>query len=991
MQALDRKLIFPFMVFISLLPHEASGQEYYFKNIGKDQGLPSSETYSVIQDKKGYIWISSDGGVCRNNGTSLELFTTSNGLTNNTVFCQVGGKDGRIWFGGFDRSICFYKDGKLQNTECGNKLSKLKSKSNAIIIDIYEDEEENLWIATMVGLYKSHKATGYSDLEKVISGSEQIFVKVVIIDNRKAMMDLGEPAKQIAQSIMADSVVKINVIDQNVTRSYYVPGKQVLSLGSGRLFRTLLLSDGQLIIGTPSHLLIFDKSKISYISLPGHTLALYQDDEGGVWAGISKNGVLYFSNGNLLEKPIQMLRGSSVTSILEDHESGLWMSTLNQGVWYNPGRKFMIINGEEQKLKQNIYAIDTAAGQTWIGTLDGTLYNLDESFMLEEKYKELCHSGTIYGVAYINNQIVICQDKKSLFVGSGSTPVAIRDRQNLFWIPRNIVSDQTGNVYGHMSSALFLMKGPLLDNLVNIPEHSLCIIAAEGSGVLVGTLKGLYKYTGDTFDLLGRLDPLLGARIDAIKKDRRGIFWMASKERGVIAWNGDRIIQFDDRDGLPTNVCTDVEVDISGNIWVGTKAGLGKITINGDPFKNEVSINAYHTWDGLPSDEIHCLGSYGTKVLIGTSAGLAVTGSRIEEDKLVCPPVYFSEISLSGLSCVGKSNFQWNHNDLSCHVNGLTFKGTDGPRFIFELKGEDSLTKELQKGEFYYSSLDPGNYTVSVYAVNVADVRSCNAASVSFTIEKPFWSRPMALIGYCFVVAGSLLSVVRWHDNRTRRREEEKTRISKLVTEYKLTAIRAQMNPHFIFNAINSIQSFILGRDEKQAYDYLTSFSKLIRNVLENSDKNHISLANEMETLRLYVSLEKLRFGNRFEFEFRVDPDINAERIFIPVMLIQPFVENSIWHGIMPMRDSVKGSIEVRIKRSMEFLIIEIEDNGIGRALSAKSKDHKRESFGMLLNKQRMELFRSSTEVIDLHSERDVSLGTLVRLRYNLNEQHLSE
>jgi len=209
-----------------------------------------------------------------------------------------------------------------------------------------------------------------------------------------------------------------------------------------------------------------------------------------------------------------------------------------------------------------------------------------------------------------------------------------------------------------------------------------------------------------------------------------------------------------------------------------------------------------------------------------------------------------------------------------------------------------------------------------------------------------------------------------------------------------LTALRAQMNPHFIFNALNSIQDFIIQEDKRSANRYLSRFSKLMRNVLDASDKDNISLKKEIEYLELYLSLEALRIDDDFEYKFDIDDSVNVNNNLIPSMLLQPYVENALKHGLMH-RDgkkelTIRFSKNCPIKGLLEnHLFCEIEDNGIGRTASMKINEQNGrvyQSKAMSLTQDRIDLLNSADtsklglEINDLKNEDGTAAGTKVNI-----------
>jgi LytS/YehU family sensor histidine kinase len=220
-------------------------------------------------------------------------------------------------------------------------------------------------------------------------------------------------------------------------------------------------------------------------------------------------------------------------------------------------------------------------------------------------------------------------------------------------------------------------------------------------------------------------------------------------------------------------------------------------------------------------------------------------------------------------------------------------------------------------------------------------------------------------------------------------RKREKLKQQVIIAEQ--TALRAQMNPHFIFNALNSIQDFVLHHDNENANLYLSNFSTLIRKILETSKNTTISLYEEIETLRIYLELEKLRFEKLFEYCIKLEESINPKEIFIPTMVLQTYIENAIWHGLVP-KNSV-GLLEIDFKLLEENkLLISITDNGVGRRkateISKLRKQHR--SLGMEKTAERIKLINklnkinNTINVIDLYKKDNLAIGTRIEIIFEV-------
>ena len=243
-----------------------------------------------------------------------------------------------------------------------------------------------------------------------------------------------------------------------------------------------------------------------------------------------------------------------------------------------------------------------------------------------------------------------------------------------------------------------------------------------------------------------------------------------------------------------------------------------------------------------------------------------------------------------------------------------------------------------------------------------------------------YWLLPVLIL----ISLISVTLIVRWRINYIRKNERLQNEIQNKFAQMEMKALRSQMNPHFIFNAINSIQHYVLTNEKELANKYLVKFSQLMRNILDLSKQELISLASELETINLYLDIESLRFNNAFSYSIDVLPGIFLKDVRIPPLIIQPFVENAIWHGLLLKEGNKKLTISV--SKNEKFLIIEIDDNGIGREASQKfsDKELKRRSFGMDITQDRLNILEKvfgleiSFHIIDKKDNKGLALGTTV-------------
>ena len=294
-----------------------------------------------------------------------------------------------------------------------------------------------------------------------------------------------------------------------------------------------------------------------------------------------------------------------------------------------------------------------------------------------------------------------------------------------------------------------------------------------------------------------------------------------------------------------------------------------------------------------------------------------------------------------------------------------------------------------------FTNVPPGRYTLKIRGSNSDGIWSDQRRLV-IVIHPAYWQTAWFKAMLVLLFLGGVYALYRYQvaqktlksrlKSEEALRKQQEAEYQKYLAQAEISALRAQMNPHFIFNCLNSIQYFTANNDAAKASDYLTKFSRLIRLVLENSRSEKVTLENELETLRLYIEMEVMRFGGKVSYRIDIAPGIAQDYLEIPPLLLQPFVENSIWHGLM--HKDAGGTVQVSITQPDERLLrAEITDDGIGRQRAAEFKSKsatKTKSFGMKVTAERIALINqlyqthARVDIQDLTDEAGVATGTRV-------------
>ncbi len=452
--------------------------------------------------------------------------------------------------------------------------------------------------------------------------------------------------------------------------------------------------------------------------------------------------------------------------------------------------------------------------------------------------------------------------------------------------------------------------------------------------------------------------------------------------------------------------CEWIIADKGGILWVGTPKGAARINPINKTYKLFTEKDGYY-WDAIQKPLVMPDGRFLMRdgVIIDP---VAVTQNTLKptpriSDFLIADQPYPLDTAIEFKKHI---RLKYNQNFFSIDYTSNNYINEEENMYRYQLAGVDQKWIEAgNRTTAYYTSLQPGTYYFYVAAANNDGIWGEPKRLLTITIT-PAWYQTWwfkTAIGIVLITAVYAFYRQRLLKERVKRvadkraaelqqREAElkqiKTEFEKQLAETEMAALRSQMNPHFIFNVLNSINKYILDKDRNVASDYLVQFSRLIRLTLENSKAAKVPLQNDLEALRLYIEMEKLRFGDKFTYSIDVEKNMDLFYLHIPALLIQPYVENAIWHGLM-QRDT-PGCLLVKVTQPEENLIkVLVQDNGIGRvrAQEIKSKSataHK--SYGLQITSDRIKIvnslhgIRATVAVEDLYDAAQQAAGTKVTL-----------
>jgi hypothetical protein len=462
--------------------------------------------------------------------------------------------------------------------------------------------------------------------------------------------------------------------------------------------------------------------------------------------------------------------------------------------------------------------------------------------------------------------------------------------------------------------------------------------------LLLGAYQGgLFKLVKDKLINYGAQIGIKSESVMALEEDSKGNLYIGTFD-GLYILNQKKLIYIDTKSGLSSDLIYQLKIDNQEKyLWIGTNQSLNRMNLKLFQEKSEISLYRIGKYDGFSGVECNTgavLLEGDSAMWFGTVNGLYKFNiSNFIENKRPSKTVINSvKVNYETILSDKINEFAYNQNNFTFSFTGICFTNPEKVLYTIKLEGYDKIWRPASSINIAnYPNLPPGKYTFKVKSCNNEGVWNQTPASYTFTISPPWYK---SVLFRMIAITALLLSIYLFLKNRAKNiRESERRKLENeiAVASNKIKALRSQMNPHFIFNSLNSIQHFVVSNNSEKASKYLNKFSRLIRIILSHSEKQIITLSEEIELLRLYLELEQVRFDYKFKYDIFVEENLDADFIEVPTMLIQPFVENAVLHGLAPIE--ADGYLKITFKRTDKSVICIIDDNGIGRIQSMKRKN----------------------------------------------------
>ncbi|WP_368671771.1 histidine kinase [Lewinella sp. W8] len=946
-----------------------------FKNLGTEAGLPSSEVYVSYEDHQGYIWFGTDNGLARYNGYDFDIFDSRHGLQDVVVFSIVSGPENTLWVSTYTGRVFYLEGDQFVPYENNDILLDIKRNTPFLVILGVEPSGSLILNVRHEGILRLTRNGTQEWLTDRQQDAMYLVEEIEGRNNGQGLTSINKGNLVFPMPWVRQDSLVIHTGNYNEwSEKHYLKLRKEPRLpyvSYGAKFNT----EGPWDLAFVTTRFFYGKLKGEDIfSVPLETNAvnyMMPDNQGGIWLCSSLgSGLLHLAfdpETKQITTMDSLLTEYSISYCMYDRQGGLWISTLDKGVFYN-AFPTTVACPMRQKLP-NSRALSVALVEdegVYAGFANGELHYVDFNSMESRKiypndpaqeenlfkFYEVFYDKA-YGRVHTSKFSFLHpfpqngseSDLQRYFSPEGGRVKPIK-RLSIPW-------DSTAGELGFSASieigTLDRASGRVKDFFstfdgkdVQGPQY---LYVDKGGKNLIGTLHGLYELE-ESLEI-GRPDIDFSGkdeRVEVIHQLKNGAYLFGTRGNGIVYFDPagkERVINIDD--GLASNMVRDFIVDEEEVIYVATLNGLSvfRLTPDGEP----LDVRSFGQEHGIVSDEIHGLEVAQDVVWLATSEGV-MRFSIPPKDTTSYPPI-ITEITVDGTPTLMDSRIKLRPGTKNIQIDycAIDFHQEGNIAYRYRIDSEDEWT-QTDGVSVIYPQLRPGTYHFEIASKSRDGVWS---TPTSFSLIIPqLWYRTLfaQILFALMLISGLVVAVLRYGHNR---RKEQTLLIQ--INNLERSALQAQMNPHFVFNCLNSIQSFILQDQSMEAVSYLGLFANLVRQTLNASAKGTHSLREEIEMLDNYLRLEKLRFKEVFNYGIHQAPDLPLDDYQIPTLLIQPFIENAVIHG-MKERES-GGRIDVYFSMEGSELEVSIVDNGPG---FQKQHGFPRKSMGIEITRRRLEM-----------------------------------
>jgi ligand-binding sensor domain-containing protein len=920
------------LFFLSVYCANTTAQSFRYTQFTTYNGLPIDNVYAAAQDNDGFIWFATDFGISKFDGYRFVNYDKSNGISNTSVIDIV-------YAGGDSLIFCSYPS-TLQSIHTNGKINTLHFQNGFSMQQLTKHNDAIYFYQrglTSFGAYINGKCSML--MADSLLQSSGVTINAIISLKEKGLAFCTNKGLCIKNS----AGINWYLNDQNITCAIYTKNKTITAVSNG-------------VIVTSDDLFRFTATSFK-LNATSPILNMAEEPDGSIWLRGLDKGIYRLQHNELKEFSVQLnLVNKNVNDFFIDKDGNSFFCTGGAGILQKRNSSFINYETQDGLANNKVLQLLQHKNQIVIGTENGiTVKNNNVLKTLSFPYNGI---GLKYVYQLFNtgdSSIGVCIAnvfKFSKDTAGASSYLYKTNIQGYPFIAFNsfyAFSPQANNYTVVSANKLYqfsnghVTRKILLNGVV--PKKVYCITVV-GNQFYIGYNNGLIIAENDKTTIIDSLINKKLGQVFQIVNDSKGRLWLAT-DNGLFVKEKNIFRHISTGSNLAANYCRSICEDDKQRIWCATWNGLYQTDGNNG---YNYAVNA-----GILSKTCNAVlfKQNSNELYVGTDNGLSV----IDIDKLtiVKPaiPVFIEAKNADTVYVKNGCSLSSNQNSLSFYISLPYFNGTGNLQYEYKLDNADWNSSKVP--EFYMPDIPAGKHTFYVRVKENEKIITVAATPFAFTVKQKFYTTWWFWLLAALLLQWILFKIINHYTKKIRNQKIATQQLQAEFASLKQQAFTSLMNPHFIFNALNSIQYYINMQDRQTANKYLSDFATLIRRSFDSAQKAFVPLEEELETVRLYLQLEKMRFTDKFNYSITLNKAAEEEEWMLPGMVLQPFLENAILHGLAPLSNN--GELQINITAAQNTLYITITDNGVG---IEKSKQlhlgKKHNSKGMQLIKERLQI-----------------------------------
>lgn len=910
-------------------------QQFPIQKLAVEEGLGHSIVYRTYQTQNGYLWFSTDNGLTRYDGQNFTNYTSDDGLGSNFIF-GLAEWNSHLVISSFGGGLYTLDSGRFK------RLAPLENGHPDFPLNVLPLKDE-LWITDRYQRLHVY----HDDVFRAITGKD-----LSLRTDEPPTVYMITPSS--GGGLLLATAYGLYHYNHSSFNKVILPG-----VAPGAPVKTVLeLPNKNLLVALEDRIIevnLSEKTQAPWNAekpIPGaHTL--FRDSQNNIWIATTDGKLFLGNTNNASGKPLisKVLQGIVVNEVYEDRENNLWLATYGEGAWCIRStyvRNYAVAGCIVADMIQNPTNDDLIVTTNNIG-IRVIRQDQDNSTLAPEAALERF---------FRNRKLLICTmvlPDKSLIISSDKTLYRWSADKRIDSLkvdsPVSALYYQPGNDRIWIGSRFGLSHTDLsLSKPVEFPEFDKVIvrhISEDRQGrILAGTDKGIFAQHGESFKRIPTVVPGMPCYVNTVHADAYGKIW-AGTNNGLCTVENDTIKPVEQP--LASVRCNALLSDDDGNLWVGTVNGLLKI--------RQGNYELITPKEGIAQSNIIKIRYNPVQRTLALLSPNAV--SVIEIDPFLSGSAFrLPDIIVEKITSENKIIpidpapiiLEPKVEELTLQIAAPLIKHREQVTFNYQVNNGEWMIFDGKK--ITLNGLPHGPMTLTIRASQKGESKT---TTLQFLVSQPFYTTGWFISAVGIIILGGIFWIINFYSRKRNVFLAEENK--RLDVEHK--ALRNLLNPHFLYNAINSIHAFILQNDQRKTLAYLAKFSQLVRLNLELLASDKVELEKELKNISLYLEFEKLRFADKLNYRIEIDPSIDYTEIRIPSFIIQPFLENAIWHGLLPRAEG--GNLSLQIQKHYEELLITIDDDGVGINNSLKTPKldlEQKTSMGINIIKERLELLR---------------------------------